>query len=87
MKKKPDPFASREFRAWAKEFRDDTLPKITGSAHMLAIAPVAGEFDVAMATQIAEKLRRIADHVIVADMTTNAGREHVQERLRAWLKQ
>lgn len=104
---KDNPFAAREFQKFAADFRKRTLPKIKQSAHMMVIGPVAGTFEIEMATQIGaailldkplvvvapkgravgEKLKRIADHVIEADMETEAGREEAMARLRAWLNQ
>jgi hypothetical protein len=103
------PFDDPAFRRYAKHFFAEVAPKISGSGHMMVIAPLRADTDVKIATElgysilldkplvvivpagrrehIAPKLLRIADHVVEGDMSTEAGREALQLKLTAVLKQ
>jgi len=47
-----DPFESDDWRRYAEDFRKLVLPKISGSAHFLVIAPERGATDIQFMLQI-----------------------------------
>lgn len=98
---------NKQFKRFAKHFRENVLPNMKTSAYVITIAPEGGDADVKIAVEIgfailldkplivlkakgrpvAERLLRIADHVVEGDMDTEAGRKDVAEQFERLLKQ
>lgn len=92
-----------DYKAFAEQVLQDTVPKMADSAYVMAIAPMVGtKADIRQAVEIglailmdkpliviaptgrtiADRLLRIADHVIEGDMSTEEGREDIMAKMK-----
>ncbi|MGH9001499.1 MAG: hypothetical protein ACRDYV_00055 [Acidimicrobiia bacterium] len=94
-------------RAWARDVREELLPKLTASAVVCSLVPRDGEPDPKFCVELGmsimldkpiiavvtpgrkapERLARVADRIIEADLDTAAGRDRLAASLNAAMRE